>query len=196
MFVATSLDGFIASSDGSVDWLLRFHARFPAGEDFGFARFTSSVDAMVMGRHTFEQVLTFPQWPYARMPVVVMTSGSADRIHQKMQELPADRRLPSDVSVSVSAGETPTELVDRLTQEGKRHLYIDGGLTVQSFLEAKLVDEITISTIPILLGSGKSLFSSSGRAEEQPLEHVETKAYELGLVQSKWRVIHSTPETQ
>ena len=173
-YVATSLDGFISRRDGSIDWLNDFNALVPKGEDLGYAQFMSSVDALVMGRNTFEQVLTFGAWPYGDTPVVVLS-----------RQL---KSLPGDVSdtVSLSADE-PVKLVERLFARGWKHLYVDGGLTVQSFLSAGLIDEITITVIPILLGDGKSLFGPL--STDMELELVENKAFKFGFVQSKYRVI-------
>ena len=145
VYIATSLDGFISRTDGSIDWLNNANTFVPDGEDLGYADFMSSVDALVMGRNTFEQVLTFRAWPYGDKPVIVLS--------RQMKSLSGN--LPDTVSLS---GEEPEKLVERLSSKGWNHLYIDGGLTIQSFLKAGLIDEITITVIPILLGKGKPLF--------------------------------------
>jgi dihydrofolate reductase len=174
VYIATSLDGFISRRDGDIDWLNHFDALVPEGEDLGYARFISSVDALVMGRNTFEQVLTFGTWPYGDTPVVVLS-------HQL-------KALPEDVpeTVSLSADE-PEKLVQRLSARGWHHLYVDGGLTIQSFLLAGLIDEIIITVIPILLGEGKPLFGPL--AKDLELELVESKAFDFGFVQSKYRIV-------
>jgi dihydrofolate reductase len=142
VFIATSLDGFIARLDGSIDWLNAANAVVPPGEDLGYKAFMATVDTLVMGRHTFEQVLTFGAWPYGETPVVVMSRRGAPSL--------------TDVPVTVTfSQEMPADLVARLAAEGKGHLYIDGGLLVQSFLAEGLIDELTITVIPILLGKGK-----------------------------------------
>ena len=179
VFIATSLDGFIARSDGSIDWLNDANALVPAGEDCGFAEFCSSVDALVMGHNTFKQVLSFPEWPYGSKPVVVLSHS--------LRSLPA--QAPATVSLSA---ESPTALVARLSAEGLRHLYIDGGLTIQSFLAANLIDEITITVIPVLLGSGKPLFGSLQR--DVNLQLLGGRAYGFGFVQSTY-VVQRAPET-
>lgn len=175
-YIATSLDGFISRSDGSIDWLNDFNTLVPVGEDLGYAQFMSSVDALVMGRNTFEQVLKFDAWPYGAKPVVV--------ISRQMKTLPGD--LPDTVSMS---NEKPEELFKRLAAKGLDHLYIDGGLTIQSFLRVGLIDEITITTIPVLLGEGKPLFGPL--PEDVRLELLVSKAFEFGFVQNKYRVIQN-----
>ena len=174
VFIATSLDGFIARSDGSVDWLDQANACVPEGEDCGYKDFIKTVDVLVMGRNTFEKVLTFGEWPYGDKAVVVLSRRGVV--------------IPTSLSTSVSSSnETPERLVERLSSGGAQHLYVDGGQTIQSFLNAGLISEITITEIPILLGAGKSLF---GPLESDiMLEHVITIAYPFGFVQSKYSVV-------
>ena len=146
VFIATSLDGFISRSNGSIDWLNEASAPVPEGEDSGYGEFMSSVDALVMGRNTFEQILSFDgDWPYRTTPVIVLS--------RQLKSLPVD--VPDTVSLSA---DVPKRLLQRLSRQGLNHLYIDGGLTIQSFLAAGLIDEITITIIPILIGAGKPLF--------------------------------------
>lgn len=179
VFIATSLDGFIARPDGSLDWLNAANAVVPPGEDCGYEAFMSTVDTLVMGRHTFEQVLTFGAWPYGSTPVVVMSHHAA--------------LLPSNAPQTVTPSrEAPTDLVARLSAQGNHHLYIDGGLTVQSFLAEGLIDELTITVIPILLGVGKPLFGPL--SSDMNVSHVATRVYEFGFVQHKYRV-HVSKET-
>lgn len=175
VFVGASLDGFIARIDGSIDWLHQSQAAVPPGEDFGFAEFIGSVDALVMGRSTFEQVLTFDEWPYGALPVVVMS--------RTLGALPAG--APATVSLS---GEAPADLVARLSAAGARHLYIDGGRTIQSFLATGLIDELTITVLPILLGAGRPLFGPL--PADVHLTHVGTQVYDCGFVQHHYRVQH------
>lgn len=174
VFIATSLDGYIAREDGSLDWLNEASARNPEGGDYGYARFISDIDALVIGRSTFEQVLTFGEWPYGSMPVVVLS--------RSLKTLPA--YLPRTVSLSA---EQPEQLVQRLTSTGYHHLYIDGGRTIQGFLAAGLVNEITITLIPVILGSGKPLFGT--QAGDVRLELIRSLAYESGFVQNHYRVL-------
>lgn len=146
MFIATSLDGFIARPDGSLDWLMRAQAAAPAGEDFGYAAFMEGIDALVMGRKTFETVLGFDPWPYPGRPVQVMSRSDALRIPDALGPLVQPSR------------ETPADLLQRLARTGVRRCYLDGGELIQSFLGADLVDRMTLTTVPVLLGSGRRLF--------------------------------------
>lgn len=173
VFIAASLDGYIAREDGGIDWLLAANASVPPGEDCGYAAFMSGVDALVMGRNTFELVLGFAEWPYGEKPVVVLSSSLA--------------ALPGKVppGVILEAGE-PAQLVERLAARGWRRLYIDGGITIQRFLAAGLIDEITLTTIPILLGRGRPLFGKLDR--DVKLDLVSSRAYEFGFIQSIYRV--------
>ena len=176
VYIATSLDGFISRTDGNIDWLNDYNAHIPEGEDLGYAQFMSNIDAIVMGHNTFEQMFTFGTWPYGSTPVVVLSCQL--------------RALPDDVpgTVSLSAEELE-KLVQRLSAKDWKHLYVDGGLTIQSFLKAGLIDEITITAIPILLGDGKPLFGPLPADVE--LELVESKAFDFGFVQSKYRIVKS-----
>ncbi|MBE0642798.1 MAG: dihydrofolate reductase [Bacteroidetes bacterium] len=173
VFIATSLDGFIAREDGAIDWL---PAPMESGEDYGYGAFFESVDAIVMGRNTFELVLTFGAWPYGEKPVVVLSSR--------------DLVFPPQVPPSVSQlGGSPESVVRRLSDRGYAYLYIDGGTTIQGFLREGLVDEIIITRIPVLIGSGIPLF---GPLEADiPLRHVETRSFESGIVQSRYGIIHN-----
>ena len=173
VFIATSLDGFISRADGSIDWLERANATIPAGEDCGYWAFFSSIDALVMGRGTFELVRTFPEWPYGQTPVYL--------ISRTLSRLPDGS--PSTVTLTA---ESPVELVERLHLEGFRHLYVDGGQPIQSFIGAGLIDELTITVIPVLLGAGRPLFGPLWA--DVPLELISTRAYEFGFVQSVYRV--------
>jgi dihydrofolate reductase len=173
VFIATSLDGFIARRDGRIDWLDQVNAALPPGEDCGYHAFMASVDALVLGRRTYEQVLTFGAWPYGDKPVVVLSRQALD--------------FPAHVppSVTVSAG-TPAELVARLTAQGARRLYVDGGVTIQRFLAAGLLDELIVTVVPVLLGEGRPLFGPV--PHDLALALVETRTFPGGLVQSHYRV--------
>jgi dihydrofolate reductase len=173
VFIAMSLDGFIARKDGSLDWLDSATATAPKGEDCGYQVFMDTVDVLVMGRNTYEKVLTFCEWPYKEKAVVVMSS-------QKI-EIPA--RLQKTVS---SSSEQPTDLCERLSAEGAKHLYIDGGVTIQRFLKAGLIDDITITLIPVILGEGIPLFGPINK--ELSLTHVGTQSFDFGCVQVKYSV--------
>lgn len=173
VYIATSLDGFISRVDGSLDWLETANAMVPLGEDCGYAAFMQTIDTLVMGRNTFEQVLTFDPWPYPDHKVIVLTS----------RPLTLPLALASKVSVMA---DSPRHLVDQLAARGAQHLYIDGGQTIQSFLSAGLINQITITVIPILLGAGRPLFGPLGH--DQKLRLISSHAYEFGFVQSTYRV--------
>lgn len=180
VFIATSLDGYISRPDGSLDWLDEANRRVPEGEDCGYAAFMHGIDALVMGRRTYEQVLGFEAWPYAR-PVTVLSRGAP--------------RIPAALEgkVSVSA-ESPRALVERLSRQGAKHLYVDGGLTIQGFLAAGLIDEITVTVVPVLLGAGRALFGPL--AEDVKLDHLSTKAYDFGFVQNRYRIWNSSSSSR
>ena len=171
VFIATSLDGFIAREDGDLDWLL---SRGGDG-DHGYHDFMASIDTLVMGRNTFEKVLTFDAWPYEGKRVVVLSSGS-----------PA---VPDTLRSSVEVlSFEPEDLLRHLSTSGARRIYVDGGQTIQRFLRAGLIHELVITRAPVLIGSGKSLFGPlEGDVE---LKHVETKAFSDGLVQSRYHVVN------
>lgn len=176
VFIATSLDGYIAGPDGDIDWLNEANARIPAGEDCGYSEFMRSVDVLVMGRKTFEQVLTFDSWPYDK-PVVVLSSRPLT--------------LPAELADRVSCSdESPEMLVKRLGTAGAKRLYVDGGITIQRFLAAGLIDDITITLIPVVLGGGRPLFG----AMDQPLQlvHLDTRTFDFGFVQIRYRVDYPT----
>lgn len=174
VYIATSLDGFIARKDGDISWLDAWDDRIPEGEDCGYKALMDTVDVLVMGRHTFEKVLSFNiPWPYEGTPVVVLSSV--------MPEIPND--LVGKVSLS---SEAPKALCERLSQEGVQHIYIDGGNTIQRFLAASLVDELTITIIPILLGEGIPLFGST--ETDIQLRSLDAKSFDFGFVQLKYAV--------
>jgi dihydrofolate reductase len=168
VFIATSLDGFIARPDGALDWL-------PAdgGEPHGYDEFIATVDAIVIGRKTFEIVLAFETWPYGTKPVVVLTTK------------PSTLKPPAGAVCDFMTG-TPVEIVARLSARGMTHLYVDGGITIQGFLEAGLIQRIIITRIPVLLGNGIPLFGPL--SHDVRLDHVATRAFSSGLVQSEYIV--------
>lgn len=171
VFIATSLDGFIARSNGDIDWLTEGEE---ASGDFGYDEFIASIDALVMGRHSFEKVLSFDTWPYD-LPVVVLSSQTLEIPGQLQQK------------VSHLSG-SPTRIVNQLAGKGYEHLYIDGGKTIQQFLRAGFIQEMTITQIPILIGEGIPLF---GPVEKDiKLKHIATKTYDNGFIQSRYAVNH------
>jgi len=167
VFVGTSVDGFIARPNGDLDWL-------PAGggEPHGYDEFIASVDAIVIGRKTFETVLAFATWPYGGKRVVVLSGRPVD--------------LSSAKGVVEQMGGPPAEIVSRLAASGARHLYVDGGITVQRFLRAGLVQRLIITRVPVLIGDGIPLFGSL--PGDVRLRHVATRHYPSGLVQSEYDV--------
>jgi len=170
VYIATSLDGYIAREDGTIDWLMELPN--PDKSDYGFSEFLERMDGIVMGRKSFEGVLEFGQWPYVKpLPVFVLSNS--------LSELP--HGLP--VKVEIVKGELK-KIIQALADRGIRNLYIDGGKTIQSFLKEDLIDEMIITKIPILLGSGIPLFGATNM--ELEFEHLETKVYNNMLVRSKY----------
>jgi dihydrofolate reductase len=173
VFIALSLDGFIARKDGNIDWLT-YTGHGNGNEDYGYRDFFGTIDTLVMGRSTYELALTFKEWPYTGKRVVVLSSGYP--------------QIPDSLSGSVEImSGLPTDIVERLSESGARHVYVDGGKTIQGFLEAGLIQEMTLTRIPVLIGDGIPLFGKLGR--DIRFQHVETKAYQNGYVQSKYRTI-------
>lgn len=168
VYIAASIDGFIARSDGALDWLLNIEN--PEKTDYGYGEFIGKIDAIVMGRKSYEYVKTIEPWPYER-PVFVL-SGTLN---------PGPIGAVGAVSV---INLDPRELVGELASRGYGNLYIDGGATIRGFLKEDLIDELTITTVPILLGSGIPLFGAIGR--EVRLKHVATIVYDNGLVKSTY----------
>jgi dihydrofolate reductase len=177
VFIATSLDGFIAREDGSIDWLQRANAVVPKGEDCGYKAFFDTIDVLVMGRNTFELALTFPEWPYGDKRVVVTSRSPV--------------KVPEALAKSVSgSSESPKAIADRLSKDGVKRAYIDGGITIQRFLNDGLIDDLTITRVPVLIGRGLPLFGPL--AGDVELEHVSTKSWEFGFVQSVYRATRAT----
>jgi dihydrofolate reductase len=171
VYIATSLDGFIARPDGDLDWLPV--PVDPAGEDYGYAAFMKTVDVIVMGRGTYEKVLTFGAWPYEK-PVVVLSS-------RKLAAPPQ-----TGASIEMMSG-APAEIVARLESRGLQHAYVDGGVTIQRFLDAGLIQRMIITRIPVLIGAGIPLVGPL--KHDVPLQHVATRTYANGLVQSEYLVM-------
>ena len=169
VYIATSLDGFIAKKDGGIDWLLE--TPNPEGSDFGFSEFMKSVDAIVMGRNTFELVLTFSEWHYTK-PVFVLSNT--------LQSVPNN---VTDKAEILSGN--PESIIKELNSRGYKNFYIDGGITIQNFLDQELIDELIITRIPILLGDGIPLFA--GLTKEQKFEHLNTEVYNNSLVKSHYK---------
>jgi dihydrofolate reductase len=175
VYVATSLDGYIATDDGGVGWLEDLPN--PDETDFGYGEFTSRIDALVMGRGTFDTVVGFGEWPYD-MPVVVMSSSVTE---------PPEWAGQVEFSTAV-----PRDLVAELHARGWRRLYIDGGAVITSFLSEDLIDELIITTVPITLGSGIRLFGRLESADDvRQWELVSVDRWSNGFVQTHHRRLRS-----
>ncbi len=171
VFIATSLDGFIARPDGSLDWLISPDHQ---AEDHGYDAFMRDIDAIIMGRGTYEAVLTFDAWPYDK-PVIVLS--------QQLTGSTPPEALQGKVTFAALG---PRAAMDLAAQRGAKRVYIDGGQIVQAFLREGLVSDMIISRIPVLIGEGRSLFGMIGR--DIPLIHDSTAAFPSGLVQSRYRI--------
>lgn len=170
VFIAKSLDGFIADKNGGIEWLETIPN--PNNEDLGFVTLMNEVDAIVMGKTTFEVVLGFNiEWPYNKH--VFVLSNSIKEVPKHLSE-----------RVTLLKGELST-ILDSIHKKGYLNLYIDGGKTVQKFLEEDLIDELRITTIPILLGGGIPLFGNLSSPQE--FNHVSSKVYLKQLVQDCYK---------
>ncbi len=165
VFIAISLDGYIARADGSIDYLSIVER---AGEDYGYRAFVDSVDTLVIGRSTYDLALTFDPWPYAGKRCIVLTRSERESQHGE----------------EFFAG-NPRALVERLAANGAKRAYIDGGAVIQQFLAARLIDDLTLSVIPVLLGTGIRLFGDT--EGDLSLELVRSQSFESGLVQLTYR---------
>jgi dihydrofolate reductase len=168
VYIATSLDGFIAAADGGLGWLDDIPN--PTQNDFGYAEFIAKIDAIVMGRKTFQTVLGFGPWPYD-VPVFVLSNS--------LSTIP--ERLAGKVEIR---GGDLRGLVGQLNELGYRNLYIDGGKTIQNFLKDDLIDEMIITTVPVLLGDGIPLFGKL--TEQRKFKHLGTDTFNKHLVQSRY----------
>lgn len=172
VFIATSLDGFVARPDHRIDWLTK---QPDAGHDLGYESFSKSVDGIVMGRGSYENVLTFGDWPY-KVPTMVMSktlrqSDVAEDIQDK---------------VTITALD-PEPLMTALDDSGWSRAYVDGGKVVQSFINEGLIEDMVITTVPILIGQGIRLFGPL--AQDIDLELTKSASFDNGLVQSTYRLV-------
>lgn len=177
VFIATSLDGFIARKDGSVDWLMAAGSESDEGEDHGYKAFFDSVDCMIMGRNSMETVLGFGEWPYADKRVIVLSKS--------LTKAPD----PLAGKIELYAGSLPN-LVTKLSQEGYQRAYIDGGKTIQSFINEGFIQDLTITKIPVLLGEGLTLFGPT--AADIQLTHINTIVYKNGFVTSTYEIVQTS----
>jgi dihydrofolate reductase len=173
VFVGTSLDGFIARPNGSFDFLPP-----DGGEPHGYDEFIASVDTIVMGRNTFETVLTLGAWPYGNKRVVVLSSRPVNFSAVRFSAVPG--------GVLEQMAGPPDQIVAQLSASGARHLYIDGGITIQQFLRAGLIQRLTITRVPVLIGEGIPLFGSL--PHDIQLRHIATRHYPSGLVTSEYHI--------
>jgi dihydrofolate reductase len=171
VFIATSLDGFIARVDGGLDWLDPFNSE---EEDYGYGAHIARMDGLIMGRATYEKVLTFDSWFYEK-PVMVLSrtlepSSVPPELAGKVEIVPA----------------TPEHAMQIAAERGWHRVYVDGGALIQSFLREGLIEDMIISRVPVLIGSGLPLFGAL--PGDIALDHIETRAFASGLVQSRYRV--------
>jgi dihydrofolate reductase len=167
VYLGVSLDGCIARPDGRLDWLDPFND--PALGDYGYADFSASVDTMVLGRATFDTVLGFGAWPYEGKRVVVMSG----------------RPLPADAKAERAEGAL-LPVLERLAADGARHVYLDGGALVRQGLREGVVDALTLSVMPLVLGAGRRLFDDS--LSTLPLRLVDSRAFPNGVVQVRYEL--------
>jgi dihydrofolate reductase len=174
VYIGTSLDGFIAKENGDIGWLDSVNKKATPDEDFGFNSFLESVDLIVMGRKTFEQVITFNDWSYKDTKMIVLTSK--------------DIEIPEKLKGTVTTSNTlsSAQLIKELSDQSVNHIYVDGGAVIQDFLSAGLVDEITVTIVPILIGKGKSF--SRLLSKDLYLQHLKTTVYNFGFVQNKYKI--------
>lgn len=169
IYIATSIDGYIARKDGALDWLEYGHT---GDEDYGFKKFISGIDALILGRNTYEVVSAFGEWPYNyKGKRVIVLSNTLNEVRQEAE---------------LFCGQLD-ELLSTLYSSGITHVWVDGGITASKFLEAGLVDEITISIIAMILGSGIPLFSVMSK--EQKCRLISSQSYPSGLVQLKYETM-------
>jgi dihydrofolate reductase len=166
-FVGTSVDGFIARANGDLDWLP------PAGNP-SYGAFMETVDAVALGRNTYDKVRSFDPWPYPGKSVFVLSNR------------PIEPPAFPDAAVERVSGPEAQVLSD-LAARGVEHLYVDGGITIQRFLQAGLVQRLIITRVPVLIGDGIPLFGALQR--DIGLRHVGTREYPGGLVQTEYAVV-------
>lgn len=178
VFIATTLDGKIAESDGSVEFLNEYQSS--ASNDMGFSAFLDSVDTILMGRKSFDKVVSFGEemWAYGSKPVVVWTRSIESVV------VPTWLELRGTVTCSCLG---PKELFQDLKNRGVQTVYVDGGSTIQKFLAEGLIHSMDITTVPLVLGDGIALFSN--QSSRISMRHIRTNAYDSGLVQSSYEII-------
>lgn len=169
-YIGTSLDGFIARKNGEIDWLIQFDSE---EINQSYTEFSSGIDAIVMGRSTFEKVLTFPSWFY-QQKVFVLSSQI--------------KQVPDDLKEKVTIlSMQPKEVLDYLSGEGYSNIYVDGGKVIQSFLKENLLDDLIITRVPVLIGNGIPLFGELN--QDIAFKHIKTDLFSNGLVKSHYKRI-------
>lgn len=177
VYIATSVDGFIARTNGDLDWLPT--EKDVDGGDFGYQAFMDNIDTIVMGRHTYEKVLSFGEWPFDNKRVVVLSTAAPN--------------MPDSLTGRLQwMSGTPQEVLKQLAAQGAEHAYIDGGKTIQAFLREGLIQRLIVTRIPVLLGQGIPLFGPL--ASDVPLQHRRTVAFQNGMVQSEYSLQPADPK--
>ena len=167
VYVGTSLDGFIARKDGNIDWLVKYQNKEVHDS---YNEFIRRIDAMVIGRGTFEKVLSFPVWPYEKKVFVLSTSR---------------KQIPGTLNEKATlVAMKPAALLNYLSDKGFSNIYVDGGKVIQSFLKEDLIDELIITRVPELIGTGIPLFGYLDN--DLRFEHIKTNIYSDGLVKSQY----------
>ena len=169
VFIGISVDGFIARPNHALDFLPP-----DGGEPHGYNEFMATVDALVIGRRTFEIVRGFPEWPYGTKRVVALSTR------------PIDFSAVRGGSVEQMSG-APADIVSKLAASGVQHVYVDGGITIQQFLRAGLIQSLTITRVPVLIGQGIPLFGAL--LHDIRLRHIATQHYPSGLVKTEYEVL-------
>ena len=165
VYIGTSLDGFIARADGDIDWLVQFGN---AEALKAYEEFISRIDAIVIGRGTYNKVLTFPTWPYEQKAYLLSNSI---------------KQIPDNLNEKITLlSMNPKDLLNYLSENGLSNIYVDGGKVIQEFLREDLIDELIISKVPVLLGSGIPLFGFHNA--DLPFKHIQTQIASNGLVRS------------
>jgi dihydrofolate reductase len=168
LYIACSFDGYIARGDGNIEWLSRVESEI---QDYGYQKFYRSVDALIMGRKTYQQILGFGKWPYSGKPCYVMSRNP----------------IQSPSPEGVMSSENPEDLISTFSEKGPKRVWLVGGAeTLKTFLNQELVHEVIVSYIPLLLGDGIPLFQPG--IPERKLSLLSTETFPNGLLQVHYRL--------